>query len=179
MYQYRIRRSGDERLELRVGWIWRVFFLGCCGFLAWTAFHGGGVYPLPAVIGLICLVAGLYNEYWAFDRTAGEVISLIGLFPIMRRRVYELDSLDSVRVRMARPIGGEQPQDRADRYAQPAVPRAMQRRLVRLSLRLRHDDGATQSINLQTESQSRYRHLITIGQAISEFCRVPLETSDG
>ena len=177
MYQYRIHHSGAERLELRVGWPWRLFFLGCSGFLAWTAFDGGRIYPLPVLVGLICLAAGLYNEQWLFDRADRRIVSLIGLFPLLRRRVYELDRLEAVRVRTMHPIGAAPPDsDTGNRFSQPAVPRALQRGLVRLSLRMSDDNGDSQSINVQTESQRRYQHLLTVGQAVAEFCQVGLES---
>lgn len=176
MYQYRIHHSGAERLELRLGWPWRLFFLGCSGFLAWTAFDGGRIYPLPVLVGLICLVAGLYSEQWVFDRADRRIVSLIGLFPLLRQRVYELDRLEAVRVRTMHPIGAAPDSDTGNRFSQPAVPRALQRRLVRLSLRMRDENGDTHSINVQTESQRRYQHLLTVGQAVAEFCQVGLES---
>ncbi|TVQ39107.1 MAG: hypothetical protein EA384_07540 [Spirochaetaceae bacterium] len=182
MYQYRVHHRGAERLELRVGWFWRVFFLACCAFLAWAAFHGGDVYPLPAVMGIICLVAGLYNERWAFDRNAGQVVSYVGLFPIVRRRVYDLQSVTAVRVLTSAPIGGSAPEAKRDHdsgpYTAPGVPRVLQRRLVRLSLRMRQDGDDALSVNMQTESQRRHEHLLMIGRAVADFCRVPLETFD-
>ena len=159
-----------------MGWLWRLFFLGCSGFLAWTALDGGRIYPLPVVVGLICLAAGLYNEQWLFDRADGQIVSLIGLFPLLRRRVYRLDRLEAVRVRTMHPIGAAPDSVTANRFSRPAVPRALQRRLVRLSLRMRDDNGDTRSINVQTESQRRYQHLLTIGQAVAEFCQVRLES---
>lgn len=175
MYQYKLRLADDRRLELRVGWLWRVFFLGCCGLLSTAVFDGGRIHVVPAALAVICLLAGLYDDRWLFDRSAGTVESRAGALPLLHRRSYALDRLQAIRLRSVQQIGA---QGHADLYSRPAIPRALQRNLVRLSLLLRDEDGSPVHVNVQTESMRRYDHLFALGQALAEFCQVPFEPSE-
>ena len=52
-------------------------------------------FSFPVIISVILLLAGLYLDSWDFDRETGIITSKIGLIGFNKKRVYQLDDIDS------------------------------------------------------------------------------------
>lgn len=181
MYQFQVRINNGSRLELRFGWMWRLFFVACAVLAASAVPGDERLHPVPALLALVCLAAALFDERWVFDRSDGRVLLRLGFFPLRRRRVYPLQQVRSVKLRVSRPSGAasaaELPAEPAgDRYRRPAIPTAMQRGLIRLSITLQRPDGTVETVNMQTESHRRFERLQELGRTVADFCEVPFES---
>lgn len=185
MYQFRVRMSNGSRLELRLGWIWRLFFVVCAVLIASAAAGDEQLRIVPSFLALVCVAAALFDERWDFDRADGKVTMRVGFFPLMRRRVYDLQQVHAVELRGSHRAGAEAPGAAAaeaavpteDRYRRPGGRSMMHRGLIRLSIRLQRPDGSRESVNLQTEAYRRVIRLQELGRTIADFCAVPFESS--
>ncbi len=188
MYQFQVRKSNAARLELRFGWLWRMFFLACAALAAAAAQGDQRLHLVPALLALVCLAAALFDERWIFDRAEGKVSTRVGFFPLMRRRVHALQQVRAVLLRGSRRAGAEvtgvrtagaaEPAaDPGDRYRKAGGLPGTHRGLIRLSIRLQRPDGSFQTVNLQTEAYRRIMRLQELGRTIADFCEVPFESS--
>lgn len=184
MYQFQARVRNGSRLELRFGWIWRLFFLACAALAGSAALGNEQMHIVPALLTLLCLGAVLFDERWDFDRADGTVTTRVGFFPLLRRRVYALQQISAVELCGSRRAGADAAARAAatavpgaDRYGRTGGPSVMQRGLVRLSVRLQRPDGSIETANVQTEAYRRIARLQELGRTIADFCEVPFESS--
>lgn len=177
VYQFRVRRVGNDVLVLRVSDLWRAVFLLCALLLAAAGFTAERVYALPAAAAALSFLAVLYDERWTFSRSDNRVEARFGLLPVLfRRRTYSLASMERVVLRQRGVVnpGGTT----NDPASVPMIPAALQKRFARLSLQFTDENGLHIAVTVQTESHRRSEYLRDLGQAVAEFCDVPFDSED-
>ncbi|MFW5684078.1 MAG: hypothetical protein ACOC1I_04445 [Spirochaetota bacterium] len=155
VYRLHLRILREGVVDLRLGWGWRIVFIAVTLVVAIVLVQQGEARGLLPVVGLVSLIASVYQERWRFDRGADLVESRIGLLGLARVRRYRLSSLRAIRVRSRAPVNPDG--TRRDGHAKPS-PRspflaAVQRGYVQLILEFESDDesGQLQPVIVQTE----------------------------
>jgi hypothetical protein len=100
VYRLKPVRISDDLLRLRLGWGWRVFFVGVALFIGGVRYFVGALGLPAAAVGLVSAVAAFYQESWLFDRLDRSITSRIGLVFLCRTRCYETDRLRRLVVRI-------------------------------------------------------------------------------
>ncbi len=110
-----IRKRGTDRLVYTVSpWFRLVFFaialvvvLSIASVPEGTFFSRLNVFSV--VFFAVCLLAGLYEQRWTFDKAASRFVRRIGILPFVWRQAGPLGSLSRVVVRERKPAGPQKP----------------------------------------------------------------------
>ncbi|HDQ14647.1 MAG TPA: hypothetical protein ENN41_07530 [Sediminispirochaeta sp.] len=143
---FELKQTSENVLKLRLHWGFRLVFLVLLGIVVASVFVGraeGTSFRLvPAVLVLIFVLLGLYQEQWIFNRDTGTISHDHGLLPISKTRMYKRETVDHIEISSFRK--GEAPMS-----AQKGQKKFFQKDLLRLSLVL--GDAGRKDIEISEE----------------------------
>ncbi|MFW5842388.1 MAG: hypothetical protein ACOCW6_00545 [Spirochaetota bacterium] len=190
VYRLHIQTLPGGVVRLQLGWGWRVFFLAVTVAVVVALVQEGRLGGLLPVIGLVSLLAALFEEYWLFDPASDLVENRVGLLFLTRLRRYRLSNLRSILVRTRaqadpdreRGRGPSRPPGRPGASAgRPPIPSAIQRGYVQLILELAGEEHPEELRGVIVETESlRHRERVTaLAGELGEALEVPVKTRFG
>lgn len=127
--------------------------------LIWGLFSGEGPFSIfGLIIFLVCLAGLLYVELWTFDNNTRKVTSYFGIFPIVRRKTYDYDSIEALQIthftRGVLPQKEAEYQAEAENHAQDNKKRKRGTKPMTVFELALQDDPKTVAIEIIEESKS-------------------------
>jgi hypothetical protein len=171
----RVRPSDESKLLLGHALFGRLLYIGIALFLALGMAALREAPPGLLALTAISLLAGLYEERWAFDRKAGTASRIRGIGPVSRRLTLPLGSLKSI---MLRVVSSPSPEETpSSLHAAPVIPESLRRGRAVLVLAIDSGEAGmpgTRTIVLEDGSHRERDRLEGLGRAIAEYCGIPL-----
>jgi hypothetical protein len=179
VYRLHLEKRSDGVVRLRLGWGWRVFFLAVTVAVVVALVQEGRLGGLLPVIGLVSLLAALFEESWLFDPASDLVENRVGLLFLARLRRYRISNLRSILVRTRAQADPDRERGRGP--SRPPIPSAIQRGYVQLILELAGEEHPEELRGVIVETESlRHRERVTaLAGELGEALDVPVKTRFG
>lgn len=170
IFSLKVMENTGTSLRLGRSKFWRFLFLGIGLFLILGSILIREAPLLFIIITLVCILAGLYDDRWFFDREKKILFHRGGIGPINRKKEFPLDAIDRVVLRSAVSSGFTSEKIGASKA--PSFPDLFRRGRATLWLLFKDD---TPRFLIDEGSHRDRGELENIGTTISAWCHVPFE----
>ncbi|MFP4431869.1 MAG: hypothetical protein ACLFPV_11515 [Spirochaetaceae bacterium] len=179
VYRLHLEEKAGGVVRLRLGWGWRVFFMAVTVAVVAALVQEGRLTGLLPVIGLVALLAALFEESWLFDPASDLVENRVGLLFLTRLRRFRFSNLRSIRVRTR--AQADPDRERARGPSRAPIPWAIQRGYVQLILELagEEDPEELRGVIVETESLRQRERVTALAEELGKALKVPVKTRFG
>ncbi len=168
MYNLLFFRRTEASAQLRFGISWRIVFSLIALLFFFISFSGTGIVWAALVFAVISTASALYVESWEFIR-GKTVVSRIGVWPVSKKKTYDISSASSVVIETPRHIITKNLAKQSWSSGHERMGNIFDRRIVRLMLKF--EDG--QSITIYAEPTRKLENMSDLAQQLSEFLGIP------
>jgi len=161
-----LRERSDTAIELTLPPSFRIAFGVIAAILLGSMASLEVITPVPVIITVITILAGLYEERWRFDRETRTIVHRYGLVILAKRAVVDFDDVEGFALSNLREI----PDDGAFSARRSVALRSL------VSFQILTNDGKYRTVEIRAN-----RHNDTLkenAERIAEFCNANLEFSD-
>jgi flagellar biosynthesis protein FliQ len=96
-----LEEISSDVLAMRSPWLPRLLWGLVLALMVAVMAIDGQLSVIPAIIGVVSLVAALFTEEWYFDAAQHEIRRVSGLLPFARTRRHPIDDVERVQVETA------------------------------------------------------------------------------